>query len=166
MFTGDEIRAKRKALRLTAEALAEILGVNKDNIYKWEKGTRPNGEDYVKVESWLSSKTENIPLSLPGKNKPQATENSKYTDDYIALLKQRVESLEAELEEVKADRVSLRMLLEVSGATLAYQKVFFDYAVEVGAAGNSKKASDLRQRLGKLLAEKVGGGIRVDTSVG
>lgn len=66
MFTGQDIRDKRKKLGLSAEELAEILGVSKDNIYKWEKGHKPgSGDNYLKVENWLSGKTENVPRVTP-----------------------------------------------------------------------------------------------------
>jgi transcriptional regulator with XRE-family HTH domain len=58
----DQIRKKRKALRLSAEDLATLIGVNKENIYKWEKGTKPsNPEDYIKLMNWLKGTLENIP---------------------------------------------------------------------------------------------------------
>lgn len=62
MFTGDQIRLTRKKRGLSAEKLAEVLGTSKDNIYKWEKGHRPqSGEAYQKVENWLGGKLENVP---------------------------------------------------------------------------------------------------------
>lgn len=62
MFTGKELKEKRKLLKLSAKKLADILSVKKDNIYKWEKGIRPNNaEDYIKVEKWIHGKLENVP---------------------------------------------------------------------------------------------------------
>lgn len=64
MFKGHDIRVKRRALGLSAERLSAILGVKKDNLYKWEKGHRPNDPDeYLRVEKWLISQ-EIIPHSL------------------------------------------------------------------------------------------------------
>jgi len=51
-------------LHLSAEALAELLGVKKENIYKWERGTRPSDPDiYLKIETWLREGPElsNVP---------------------------------------------------------------------------------------------------------
>lgn len=36
--------------------LAGILGIPKDRIYKWQKGSKPSDmEDYMKVNEWLES---------------------------------------------------------------------------------------------------------------
>lgn len=54
MLKGEDIRDKRKRLRWSAERLAQHLSVNKDNIYKWEKGKKPQDpEDYIKIMDWL-----------------------------------------------------------------------------------------------------------------
>lgn len=55
MFTGNQIREKRKREGLTVRQLADILNVSEGSLYKWEKGVRPNNlEDYSKVENWLA----------------------------------------------------------------------------------------------------------------
>lgn len=62
MFDGRVIRKKRKELKLSAPQLAELLQVNLQNLYKWEKGTKPSDpEDYIKIENWLSGKLEIVP---------------------------------------------------------------------------------------------------------
>jgi transcriptional regulator with XRE-family HTH domain len=62
MFTGEQIRIKRKQLGLSAQELADVLQVKKDNVYKWEKGTRPTDpQEYQRLENWLSGKMENVP---------------------------------------------------------------------------------------------------------
>lgn len=66
MFTGKQIRDKRKAEGLTAEELAVKLTVSKANLYKWEKGHTPsNPKDYIKIEKWLAGKIENVPPAEP-----------------------------------------------------------------------------------------------------
>jgi transcriptional regulator with XRE-family HTH domain len=62
MFTGEQIKKKRKSLGLSVIDLAKELNVNKENLYKWEKGTRPTDpEEYMKMESWLTGNLENVP---------------------------------------------------------------------------------------------------------
>lgn len=64
---ANDIKTKRKAEKLTAEGLAERIGVSKDNIYKWEKGTKPSDpEDYQKIMAWLGRKIEIVPIKKPG----------------------------------------------------------------------------------------------------
>ena len=78
MFTGKQIRDKRKAEKLSAEALAMKLGVDKENLYKWEKGTKPSDpEDFIKISNWL----ENVPRGIGsnsknGSAKPTDAQNS------------------------------------------------------------------------------------------
>jgi predicted transcriptional regulator len=72
MISGKQIREKRKAEKLSAQGLAEKLKVSKDNLYKWEKGHQPqNAEDYIKVESWLNDKLENVPHEMEIKSEPE-----------------------------------------------------------------------------------------------
>jgi transcriptional regulator with XRE-family HTH domain len=60
MFTGRDIREKRKREGLTVEALAERLSVSKENLYKWEKGTKiTDPQSFLKLQEWL----ENVPRS-------------------------------------------------------------------------------------------------------
>lgn len=48
------LKAFRKTEKLSVIAFAEKYGLNKDNVYKWEKGTRPTQfEDLKKLESIL-----------------------------------------------------------------------------------------------------------------
>lgn len=62
MFTGDEIKRMRKQQNISAIKLAHLLNVKVENLYKWEKGHRPTDPtDYIKIESWLSGKLENVP---------------------------------------------------------------------------------------------------------
>ncbi len=62
MFSGEEIRKKRKSLGLSAAELAILLNVSRESLYKWEKGHRPNNaEEYIRLEKWLNGKLENVP---------------------------------------------------------------------------------------------------------
>lgn len=61
MFDGKQLREKRESLRLSAQQLATILKTTKENIYKWEGGTKPSKhEDMISIENWLNgSRVEN-----------------------------------------------------------------------------------------------------------
>lgn len=53
---GDRIKEKRQQARLSAEDLALKLGLKKENIYKWERGSKPSDpEEYKKVTDWLNN---------------------------------------------------------------------------------------------------------------
>lgn len=106
MFTGEEIRQKRNQSGLSAQDLANLLKVSKDNIYKWEKGHRPkNAEDYMKVENWLAGKLENVPRATlaedsgepgPGQNAPATSYLKKRQDIKNGPKKYRVPFYDAE----------------------------------------------------------------------
>jgi DNA-binding transcriptional regulator YiaG len=40
MIKADEIKAVRKAMRLTAKEFAELLGVTENTVNRWETGVR------------------------------------------------------------------------------------------------------------------------------
>lgn len=62
------IKKKRKEQKLSVIQLADKLGVSKDALYKWEKGTTPsNPVDYLKLEGWLGVKLEIPPPEKPPK---------------------------------------------------------------------------------------------------
>lgn len=73
MIKGSEIRKRRKEMGLSTQALADLLKVKVDNLYKWEKGTKPTDpEDYIKLENWLSGKLENVPWETSKGQSPPA----------------------------------------------------------------------------------------------
>jgi len=54
MVSGQEIKAKRIELKLSAPQLGARLGIDPENIYKWEKGTKPSDpDDYKKIEKFV-----------------------------------------------------------------------------------------------------------------
>jgi transcriptional regulator with XRE-family HTH domain len=53
---GERIRERRKALKLTAEGLAEKLGVIRNTVYRWESGDRiPSDDDKRKIAKTLET---------------------------------------------------------------------------------------------------------------
>lgn len=72
MYSGHNIRTKRQELGWSAEKLARKIGVNKNNLYKWEKGHKPHDpEDYMKVKNWLES----VPNATRGQEIAQESTN-------------------------------------------------------------------------------------------
>lgn len=103
MFKGEDIRKKRKSLQLTVDELASIIGVKSDNLYKWEKGTRPNNaEDYLKVENWLTGKLESVPHETPRQeDRPRVVNEgeSKYGESFSDRILRLMESNNRILEQ-------------------------------------------------------------------
>lgn len=97
MFEGDEIRRKRKASKLSAQGLADLLNVEKHNVYKWEKGHKPNDpEEYLRLESWLSGKVENVPRGT--KPPPKLKLGIPIYEGSIVKMDNKMELHEYELE--------------------------------------------------------------------
>jgi transcriptional regulator with XRE-family HTH domain len=154
---GEEIKAKRKNDGLSAEALANLIGVSMDNIYKWEKGTRiSNPEDYEKIKAWLSGNLETIPK----KEKPGSVDyQAKFYDAY---------------ETIKAYNEFLQRMMESSfvalldrqegGSAIAIELLKRDALRE--ANGNPEKAreilADILRRIGPGLSQKMKEGIGAD----
>jgi len=52
--SGERIRARRKALQLTQQALAKSIGVSHVAVSQWEKEeTVPRGENLLRLAEWL-----------------------------------------------------------------------------------------------------------------
>lgn len=61
MTIGEKIKAFRKQRKLSVAKFALMYGLSQDNLYKWEKGTKPSDpDDYKRLEKIL----ENNPDSL------------------------------------------------------------------------------------------------------
>lgn len=55
---GDRIRAARNDAGLTLSALAQVLGVDRQTIHRWETGERaPTGLYFTAVRRWLDEQT-------------------------------------------------------------------------------------------------------------
>ncbi|MBK0094724.1 helix-turn-helix domain-containing protein [Erwinia sp. S63] len=53
-FIGERIRSRRKALKLTQQALAKGIGVSHVAVSQWEKEeTVPRGENLLRLAEWL-----------------------------------------------------------------------------------------------------------------
>lgn len=52
---GQLLRKARKDRDISVPELAELLGIPKDRIYKWEKGAVPKYEDRLVVEKWIGN---------------------------------------------------------------------------------------------------------------
>jgi transcriptional regulator with XRE-family HTH domain len=132
MINGKEIREKRKALGWSAQQLADILKVSKDNVYKWEKGHVPqNPEDYAKVETWLNGKLENVPKVTQQINEPAV----QYESD------PRRFSLERSLENLTQDKLKSTAIIERLVALLEKQ---FDQAGVELPPKDAKFTEDVR----------------------
>lgn len=150
MFTGKQLREARKAAGFrSVSEFAEYLGVNKDNVYKWERGTRPNGEDYQKVENFLNRKMENVPhrTTRSGemeKNSTQETErqqlldmNSKMAEamlidarsrDKDATSRQQLTEINAQLSKKIIERADQGSLLDVETRIGVLQELLAEVA--------------------------------------
>jgi transcriptional regulator with XRE-family HTH domain len=65
---GETLRKTRESRNVSVPALADIIGIPKDRIYKWEQGlSSPKYDDRKKVEEWLNGNWKNIPPPTLGK---------------------------------------------------------------------------------------------------
>lgn len=95
MFSGKQIRDKRKSLGLSAEKLSKILKVSRENIYKWEGGTLPrNPEEFMRVQSWLGD----VPEEPKTKTVKSESNGIDYKEKYYSLLEKYNALLEKNLK--------------------------------------------------------------------
>lgn len=106
MFTGEQIRSKRKGLKMSVEQLADLLRVKPDNLYKWEKGTKPNNaEDYLKIENWLSGKMENVP------EKPESETKTPTMESLVRSIELNAQSRLEDIEVRKIEAKNMERLI-------------------------------------------------------
>lgn len=90
MLNQKLIREKRKRLKMTVDELSEQLGISRENLYKWEKGTKITDMDaYRKLENWLRGEMENVPHENgnTSSNAPVTDFKAFYGHDFSALVK-------------------------------------------------------------------------------
>lgn len=87
MWDAKQLKEKREADGLSAEKLANILGTTKENIYKWESGTKPmqNGM-FQKVQDYINGTQKSV--------KVNGTVKEDYKEKYFVLLEKYTALLE------------------------------------------------------------------------
>jgi DNA-binding transcriptional regulator YiaG len=61
MLTPDDIKKLRRDRQMTAKAFADLLGVNIDTVFKWERGARhPKYGMQVKLNALLEEKQSQV----------------------------------------------------------------------------------------------------------
>jgi transcriptional regulator with XRE-family HTH domain len=156
MTLGERIKAKRKLERISAEDLAVKLGLKKENIYKWERGSKPSDpEDFHKINMWLQgiTRSENVPH--------ENILNSKTSDHdkYVALLESTNRTLE------KSIQLSLNAMLENQRMIQAMLKT----AVQNGEdllADNGRKLEKVKEETNRRNAANFQALSAVHTGVG
>ena len=101
--TGAFIAKKRKEKNLTQEQLAERLGISNKTVSKWENGKCM--PDYSIIESLCKELNINLSELLSGKEK-DAENETRYTEEQVALLLQKTEQLEMEKKQEKKKNIT------------------------------------------------------------
>lgn len=157
--------------------LESILGIPKDRIYKWEKGTAPKYEDRIAIVKWIEMEDwKNFPRGNLGKSSGLSKETitarnqgEQYLSaegvnitlaDYINLLHRENDRLYALLNS------SLVRISDDQQIALAYQKAWVEYEAEKAAKGDPKKKREIISHMGKLVDGKLMGGVKEDKNPG
>lgn len=149
MKIGQQIKEKRQRERLSAEDLAQKLGLKKENIYKWERGSTPSDPtDYNKIVNWLNN-SENVPQGTLNNTGHQNVDNSNidYREKYMQLLENDRERFLSIIE------LSLTELLKISRVLHADVKAGLRWEARKAANGNAKKELQVIAELSNLAAE-------------
>lgn len=146
MKLGDQIKAKRNKERLSAEDLARKLGLKKENIYKWERGSTPsNPEEYKIVTDWLNN-LEHSPKPLESSTTHDDTrELIKALREHNETLKNQVQSsLTALHAELRSNR---ELLVSLINGTTARGETIMEFLEELTRQqpGNLVARSDKRE---------------------
>lgn len=163
MFDGKHIRAKRRALNLSAEKLAALLNVNVNNLYKWEKGHRPHDpEDYIKVEKWLAGNQESVTTF---QNAPQPPQNGEKSE-LLEMYRERIKELKEDKDYLKRNlEFSLTGLAVGQKSILAHVSTILEKDNEREAAGNKRKEQFLKDDTDRRISDKLMGASQMDSSL-
>lgn len=145
MFTGKQIRDKRKLEGLSVKALALKIGVEEDNLYKWEKGTKPsNPEDYLKVSKWLENvPRENGKVVAVSDFKAHGSGDQDYREKYIDSLERENKRLQKDLD------ASLGDLLENALLARSVAETNQDLLIEILSKQRKASVDDISGEVGK-----------------
>ena len=79
MEIGNRLKEFRKRKNIKMPAIAEATGISKENLYKWEKGTKPSDfELYNKLVKYLD-KMENAPDHVYEEPRSNGAHSNKQT---------------------------------------------------------------------------------------
>lgn len=173
MFEGKQIRAKRRSLNLSAERLASLLGVNVNNLYKWEKGHRPHDpEDYMKVEKWLADNGETGTTFQNAAPRPQEAQHGDKSE-ILEFMREQINDLKKDKAKLEKDTDRLWNTLESSLIGLSIQgkqvlatvSVILEKDNERDAQGNKKKEQALKDDTDKRIGDKFSAPSQTDNSL-
>lgn len=155
MFTGEQIRQKRERDGLSAEELADLLGVKKANLYKWEKGHRPhNPKDYIVIEKWLASEMESVPKEARPVAQNDKSQTGLSWEEYAKILEaDKAWFKQAMDSSLAAILKGVGELAEGQKDLLAYQQGWLNHlegsAQLVAKVQGQKKGSGVSKKDGK-----------------
>jgi transcriptional regulator with XRE-family HTH domain len=95
MEIGKRLKEFRKKKKIKMPAIAAATGISKENLYKWEKGTKPSDFDqYSKLVEYLDN-MENAPDQVLEDPKLNGTKKAKTSSSFLngIFLSQDEESL-------------------------------------------------------------------------
>ena len=158
---ATRIKTKRQQQRISAEYLAQMLNVTKENIYKWERGSKPSDpEVYNRLMKWLGE-------SEIGINQAQPATDPDLTAKYIKLLERELEFLQSRIEGT-LNRVDTNLVYAANNITAGRAEIraAIDYTVMKDSQGNEKKRGALMAQINKLIHLQLtgAGGVGTDQS--
>lgn len=159
---GQRLKEKRNERGISVPELESILGIPKDRIYKWEKGTAPKYEDRIAIVKWIEMEDwKNFPRGKVGKSYGLSKETIKaryqgeqYLSaegvnitlaDYINLLHRENDRLYTLLNS------SLVRISDDQQIVLAYHKAWVEFVAEKEAKGDKQKKKEIQAKMGRLV---------------
>lgn len=110
---GARIKEKRDSQDLSAEKLALKLGVTKENIYKWERGSKPSDPDQLAaLMKWLNDLENGTNKMADGTAKHEAKPDLLAT--LMETMTQLMKTQNSLLEEQKKEVVSKISTIETN----------------------------------------------------
>ncbi|HYD90250.1 MAG TPA: helix-turn-helix transcriptional regulator [Flavobacterium sp.] len=177
MGFGLDIKRLREEVPISAQRLADKIGIDADRLRKWEqKDLTPRLEDVQKIESFFGMELSalqklksiknflKVPHETRAQEVPAGVGRKTGTDEkYLALMEERI-------RELKEDKEWLKQTIDSSLGSLFYGQRNLLAHVQIGlerdeakeSSGSPKKASQLLESRNRRISELMAGQLDTD----
>lgn len=164
---GKRLKTKRQRYKLSAQQVASIIDVSKENIYKWEKGTTPRDpEEYMRLMEFLNE--ENVPSKLEAFTTMQE-HTQKYglvdrTEELIESLRAQISFLKEKCEGLEASKADLKLVVQRQAEMFGYLHALDHHLVRLRVKSEKIPEDQLNAETGNIVAQFLENGSVTDKS--
>lgn len=182
MDLAQELKRYRKKKGHTMADIEALTGIPAENLYKWEKGTKPSdAEQLLKLRDYLAGKLETVPYLSTTSSKPQKLETPAHRNNSSAKKEGKETPLMASdpiltkyITLLEKENEHKREIIEtnLTGLVIGQKSILAHLAVSLegdalrDAGGDKRKADQLKESMDKRIGEVFLGRNKVSGKIG